>query len=70
MRLMTNKVRLRIDLALAQVEEPPSAEATPTRRQPLALPSRAWSSDRGRPTLLAPERDRLTRSGSSGVPVS
>ncbi|HEY4928821.1 MAG TPA: hypothetical protein VIH95_06680 [Acidimicrobiales bacterium] len=70
MHTMTNRIRLRIDLALAQVDEPPSAEGTPRRRQLLAPPTQARPSDRARPTLLAPGRDLTACISSSATPGS
>ncbi len=61
MRTTTNRIRLRIDLALAQLDEPPSAEGIPSRRQLLAPPAPARPSDRSRPILLAPGRDLTPR---------
>jgi hypothetical protein len=69
MRTTTNRIRLRIDLALAQLDEPPSAEGIPSRRQLLAPPAPARPSDRSRPILLAPGRD-LTRASSTATPGS
>ena len=58
MRLVTDKVRLQIDLALAVVEENPTP-AVLARRQ-LLVPV-APGTERSRPTLVAPERERSTR---------
>jgi hypothetical protein len=70
MRTMTNRIRLRINLTLAQVDDPPSAESSPSRRQLLAPPTQARPSVRARPTLLAPGRDLTTRISSSATPGS
>jgi hypothetical protein len=65
---LTNRIRLRIDLALAHLDESPSVEPGPTRRQLLAPPTEPRASDRPRPTLLAPEREISARFGSSDTP--
>jgi hypothetical protein len=65
---LTNRIRLRIDLALAHLDESPSIEPGPTRRQLLAPPIQPRTADRSRPTLLAPERDLSARFGSSETP--
>ena len=58
MRLMTNRIRLRIDLALADVDEVPPSPRDPGRRQLLAPPPPTMGSDRARPPLLAPGPDQ------------
>ena len=67
MRLMTNRTRLRIDLALAEADDPPSPTAAPARRQLLAPPAPDSGSDRARPTLLAPGREQSARLASPGT---
>jgi len=59
-KLMTNRIRLRIDLALAEVDEVPSTSSAPGRRQLLAPPPPTMGSDRTRPPLLAPGPDQST----------
>ena len=65
---LTNRIRLRIDLALAHLDEAPSLEPGPTRRQLLAPPTQPRTTARSRPTLLAPERDLSPRFGSPETP--
>jgi hypothetical protein len=60
MRLMTDKVRLRIDLALAGSEESASPGSR-ARRQLLAPPDSDHGSERTRPTLVPPAREPSTR---------
>ncbi|HEX7442609.1 MAG TPA: hypothetical protein VF320_01910, partial [Acidimicrobiales bacterium] len=57
-KLMTNRIRLRIDLALAEVDEVPSTPGAQGRRQLLAPPPPTLGSDRARPPLLAPGPDQ------------
>jgi hypothetical protein len=63
-KLMTNRIRLRIDLALAEVDEVPSTAGAPGRRQLLAPPPPALGSDRTRPPLLAPGVEQSVVLGS------
>jgi len=65
---LTNRMRLRIYLALAHLDESPSVEPGPTRRQLLAPPPGPRGPDRSRPTLLAPERDLSARVASLETP--
>jgi len=62
-KLMTNRIRLRIDLALAEVDEVASTASAPGRRQLLAPPP-ALGSDRTRPPLLAPGAEQSVVFGS------
>lgn len=68
MRLRNHRIRMRIDRALAELDVPPSLDATP-RRQLLAPPAPAPASDRSRPTLLAPVRELSVRLTATG-PIS
>jgi hypothetical protein len=66
MRLRKHRIRMRIDRVLAELDVPPSPDASP-RRQLLAPLAPAPASDRSRPTLLAPVRElsgRLTAAGT------
>ena len=54
MKLMTNRIRLRIDLALAEADKGPTSRSAPGRRQLLAPPEADPSFERSRPTLLPP----------------
>ena len=58
MKLMTNRIRLRIDPALAEMDEVPSTAGDPGRRQLLAPPPPPPGSDRTRPPLLAPAAEQ------------
>ena len=58
----TNRVRLRIDLALTDVDS--FASVTPARRQLLVPAAPAIGTDRLRPTLLASESGLSARLGS------
>ena len=68
MKLMTNRTRLRIDLALAEADKDPTSRSAPGRRQLLAPPATPTvMADRSRPTLVAPERQQSVRLGSSAT---
>jgi hypothetical protein len=62
MSRMTNRTRLRIDLALADADR--FSSSAPGRRQLLAPPAPVVGTDRLRPTLLAPLSGSSARSGS------
>ncbi|HEY5110271.1 MAG TPA: hypothetical protein VII96_11745 [Acidimicrobiales bacterium] len=64
MRQTTNRIRLRIDLALTGVDDP--TPYAPGRRELLAPPVPITGSDRMRPTLLAPMGELSVRLGSPG----
>ena len=59
---ITNRTRLRIDLALADVDS--LAARAPGRRQLLAPAAAAVGTDRRRPTLVAPASSLSARFGS------
>ena len=62
MALRTGGIRLRIDLALTDVDS--STSVAPGRRQLLAPAAPAIGTDRLRPTLLAPVVGQSARFGS------
>ena len=72
MQATTNRTRLRIDLALAEVDGDGAEAAVPApvRRRPLAAPPVEARAGRVRPTLDAPDRVRQARTPSRGTNVS
>ena len=68
MRLRKHRIRMRIDRAPAELDVPPSPDASP-RRQLLAPPVPAPVSVRSRPTLFAPVRALSVRLTATG-PIS
>jgi len=72
MQATMSRTRLRIDLALAEVDgEAETADGpAPVRRRPLAAPPVEARSGRVRPTLAAPDRARPARTSSSGTNLS
>ena len=72
MQATMNRTRLRIDLALAEVDGEGQATGAPApvRRRPLAAPPVEARAGRVRPTLDAPDRARPARTSASGTNLS
>ena len=72
MQSTMNRTRLRIDLALAEVDEDgqTAEEPAPVRRRPLAAPPVEARAGRVRPTLDPPDRARPARTSAPGANLS
>jgi hypothetical protein len=72
MQATMSRTRLRIDLALAEVdgEAETAYVPAPVRRRPLAAPPVEARAGRVRPTLAAPDRARPARTSAPGTNLS